>query len=999
MEKKYWKSLEERNGLPLENHGSNDEDASKSLLELINEEVAQKPSSRRNFLKFAGFSFATAAIATSCKNPVSTAIPLLNKPEEVTPGMANYYASTYFDGQDYSSILVKVRDGRPIKVEGNDLSSINKGTCSARVQGSVLSLYDDGSRIKGPMIGGKETTWEMIDKEIMSGLSDADASGKQIVILSPTIISPSTRQLLTEFSFRYPGTRLVTYDPVSVSALLQAHSDTFGIQGIPDYHFEKADLVVSFSADFLGTWISPVEFTRRWAETRKITDHKKSLSKLVVFESCMSLTGANADTRTPLKPSQQSALILNLYNAVASRMGGKTYPAPSSPFDVQALAHELAAAAGKSLVICGINDPALQSIINAINFMLGNYGTTIDLGSMLNIRQGMDQDMETLMDDINAGNVGAIFFLNANPVYDYGNSKGFKESLSKIPMTVSFATAENETSMLCKYVCPDHHYLESWNDAEPRKGVFSLQQPVIRNIFNTRQAQDSLLKWCESQMDYYTGIQAFWKMNLFDKQSTYAEFDNFWNHSLQDGIFETAAETWSLPSFNTTALDTAAANACIETKSSPIELVFYETISLGNGQHANNPWLMEMPDPISKVCWDNFAAVSPSMAEKLGIRNGDVLYFENEKIEIPAFIQPGQAEGTLGIAYGYGHKNLGKVANNVGVNVFHHMKAVDGFRRYSLPVEQVRFIGNNYKLATTQMHHSMEGRPIVRETTLGEWQHKPNAGNELHEIHQKQHKTLYKEFEFAGHHWGMAIDLNACSGCSACVIGCQAENNVAVVGKEQVGLTRIMHWIRIDRYYSEDPQNPSVYFQPIMCQQCDNAPCENVCPVSATNHSNEGLNQMAYNRCIGTKYCINNCPYKVRRFNWYRYATNDAFDYNQNSDLGRMVLNPDVTVRERGVVEKCSFCVQRIQEKKLKAKLENRKVADGEIVPACAQTCPSGAIVFGDLNDPESRVSKLFANQRNYHLLDEIHTLPTVGYLTKVRNRDKSGNKDLTEHL
>jgi len=804
--------------------------------------------------------------------------------------------------------------------------------------------------------------------------------------------------LLTEFSYKYPGTRLVTYDPVSVSALLQANSDTFGIQGIPDYHFEKADLVVSFGADFLGTWISPVEFTRRWAETRKLSDQTKSLSKLVVFESCMSLTGANADTRIPLKPSHQSALILNLYNAIASAMGGKTYPTPPSDIDIQSLANELIASAGKSIVVCGINDLALQVIVNAINYMLGNFGATIDLGDMLNLRQGMDQDMETLMEDMNSGNVGAILFNNTNPAYDYSNAKGFREILSKIPLTVSFATAQNETSILCKYVCPDHHYLESWNDAEPRKGVFSLQQPVIRNIFNTRQVQDSLLKWCDIQMDYYTGIQVFWKMNLFDKQSTYADFDDFWNHSLQDGVFEAASTTWSLPSFDTNALDNAAANASAKTEPSRIELVFYETIALGNGQHANNPWMMEMPDPVSKVCWDNFAAVSPAMADNMGIRNGDVLYFENEKIEIPAFIQPGQAEGTVGIAYGYGHRNLGKVANNIGVNVFHHMKTVNGFRRYSLPVDQVRFIGNNYKLATTQMHHSMEGRPIVRETTLGEWKHKPNAGNELHEFHQKHHKTLYKEFEFAGHHWGMAIDLNACSGCSACVIGCQAENNVAVVGKEEVSLTRIMHWIRIDRYYSDDPQNPSVYFQPIMCQQCDNAPCENVCPVSATNHSNEGLNQMSYNRCIGTKYCINNCPYKVRRFNWFRYATNDAFDYNQNSDLGRMVLNPDVTVRERGVVEKCSFCVQRIQEKKLQAKLENRKVTDGEIVPACAQTCPSGAIIFGDLNDPESRVSKLFENQRNYHLLDEIHTLPTVGYLTKVRNRNKPEGNKLPDH-
>ncbi len=988
MEKKYWKSLEERNDLPVENPGSRDEDASKSLLELINEEIANKPSSRRSFLKLAGFSFATAAIATSCKNPVNTAIPFLNKPEEVTPGMANYYASTYFDGHDFCSILVKVRDGRPIKIEGNDLSSFNKGGTSARVQGSVMSLYDDGGRIKNPLIGGLDTSWEMIDQKILTKLTAAAASGKAIVILTPTVVSPTTRQLFTEFIAKYPGTKVVTYDPVSASAILQANKDCFGLQVVPDYHIEKADVLVSFDADFLGTWLSPVEYTRRWAEGRRLTDNKKNISELYVFESGMSLTGANADKRFAIKPSQQVAVILNLYNEIAVASGGKTYPAPVSTVSVKELAVKLMAAKGKSLVISGINDAAIQVVVNAINMHLGNFGTTIDLGTTLNLRQGFDQDMENLVTEMNAGNVGAIFFYNSNPVYNYGDVTRFREGLKKVPFTLSFATARDETTKLCGYVCPDHHYLESWNDAEPKKDQFTLQQPTIRNIFNTRQVQDSLLKWSGSTLDYHAAIQKYWETSLYGKQSKYGSFRDFWNHSLQEGVFELPNPAWTLPEFNSTALDTAATKTHPATKSGATELVFYETIALGNGYHANNPWMMEMPDPISKVCWDNFAAIPPKMAERDGIQNGDVLYID-ERIELPAFIQPGQAEGTIGIAYGYGRSETGKVADGTGKNVFHFMKAENGFRKNSISVGTVRSIGNQYKLASTQMHHSMENRPIVRETNLSEWQKKPNAGNEIHEEYEKQKFTLYKEFIFAGHHWGLGIDLNTCSGCSACVIGCQAENNVAVVGKEQVAMTRIMHWIRIDRYYSEDPQNPSVYFQPVMCQQCDNAPCENVCPVSATNHSNEGLNQMAYNRCIGTKYCINNCPYKVRRFNWYRYATNEAFDYNMNSDLGRMVLNPDVTVRERGVVEKCSFCVQRIQEKKLLAKLENRELRDGDILPACVQACPAGAMVFGDLNDPESRISKLFNNERTYHLLEDVHTLPSVGYMTKVRNRDE----------
>jgi molybdopterin-containing oxidoreductase family iron-sulfur binding subunit len=406
---------------------------------------------------------------------------------------------------------------------------------------------------------------------------------------------------------------------------------------------------------------------------------------------------------------------------------------------------------------------------------------------------------------------------------------------------------------------------------------------------------------------------------------------------------------------------------------------------MGHGQHSNNPWLMELPDPISKICWDNFAAISPASASQLGVATGNIININD--LELPVFIQPGQADGTISIALGYGHTSFGKVANGVGKNAFKLSGINNDNRQFTRFGVQPAIVGGEYKLASTQMHHSMEGRPIVRETILSNYLESPDSGNELHAGYVEKHVSLYKDAEYQGHHWALAVDLNKCTGCSTCVIACQAENNVPVVGKEEVMKARIMHWMRIDRYYNGDEQNPEVVFQPLMCQHCDNAPCENVCPVSATNHSNEGLNQMAYNRCVGTKYCMNNCPYKVRRFNWFRYATNEKFDYNMNTDLGRLVLNPDVTVRERGVVEKCSLCVQRIQEKKLLAKEENRPLKDGEIVPACAQSCPSGAIVFGDVNDPESDVSKLFKDPRNYHLLEELHTLPSVGYLTLVRNK------------
>ena len=638
-----------------------------------------------------------------------------------------------------------------------------------------------------------------------------------------------------------------------------ANNLTFGSQTIPDYYFDKADVIVSFDADFLGTWLMPVEFTRRFAASRRLNKDKRTISQLTVFESGMSLTGANADYRFPIKPSEQASVILHLYNEIAKASGGTTFAAPTSAVDVTKLAQKLIAAKGKSIVVCGINNVSIQVVVNAINQMLQNYGSTIDFASSLNIRKGIDEEMAGLVKEMNEGKTAAVIFYNVNPVYNYSDPKLLLDGLQKVELSVSIANVKDETSNACKVVAPDHHFLESWNDAEPKKGIYSLQQPTINNIYWTRQIQDSLLKWSGSAVLYNAYLKQYWQDNYKGKQSEYASGADFWNYTLQKGVFELPLAS-AQPTFSAQPLADAAAKVAI-VKSEDLELAFYETIALGNGQHTNNPWMMEMPDPISKVCWDNFAAISPKMASKLGVVTGDMLKLA-DGLELVAFIQPGQAEGTVSIAYGYGRSKSGKVAEGVGVNVFPFMKMEDSNRQSFVATSAVTKTGKKYELASTQSHYSMEGRDIVRETTLTEWQEKPNSGNEMHEEAEKHNISLYKEIKYDGHHWGMSIDLNACTGCSACVIGCQAENNVPVVGKQQVALTRIMHWIRMDRYYSEDVANPSVYFQPVMCQQCDNAPCENVCPVSATNHSNEGLNQMAYNRCIGTKYCINNCPLK-----------------------------------------------------------------------------------------------------------------------------------------
>lgn len=980
MEKKYWSNVEVLKGVTHDtNH--NEEHSSKSLLDIIDEEIKAKPSSRRNFLKFCGFSFATAAIASSCENPVKTAIPYLIKPEEVMPGTANHYASTYFDGYEYNSIVVKVRDGRPIKIEGNPFSSISRGRTTARVQASVLSLYDGTARLQKPTKDGEETDWENADTDIRARLKNIADAGQQTVILTSNIISPSTKALINQFFSMYPG-KHVMYEPVSASGMILANKATMGINGIPDILFDKADVIVSFSADFLGAWLSPCEFAYRYGQARDLQNGRTNMVKHYQFETGLSITGSKADMRYPVKPSEIPAIIIQLHNEIARNSGLPTLEGEGNHDAVRTIAKTLLAAKGKSVIIASDNDPNVQIIINAINNMLGNYGATLDTGKLLLTGQAIDSDMDLLVSEMNNNTVGGIILWNCNPVYDYHNAQAFIDALKNMKVTVSMNSVVNESNEHFRYVLPVPHFLESWDDAEPKTGIFSFSQPAIRNLFNTRQPQDSLLKWMGVNTDYYQFITNQW-INRLGLTS-----EGEWNKILQKGVYEMPV-TLEVPSFNDTLLSDASKLLSAKgNKSSAIEIEVYPSVAMGKGNHSNNPWLMELPDPIAKISWDNFASVSPATAQKLNVVTGNVLLVNNHKL--PVNVQPGQADNTISIALGYGHENFGKVGTGIGANGYKFVTVVNDNRQLYSYTADVKTTAGVFPLAISQKHGSLEGRPIVRETTLDKYKEDPASGNELHAEFEEKHVTLYPETKFPGHHWGMGVDLNKCTGCNTCVIACQAENNIPVVGKDEVAKTRIMHWIRIDRYYSGGEDNPEVVFQPLPCQHCDNAPCENVCPVSATNHSSEGLNQMAYNRCIGTKYCINNCPYKVRRFNWFRYATNEKFDYNMNSDLGRMVLNPDVTVRERGVVEKCTFCVQRIQQMKLQAKIENRPLMDGEILPACVQACPADALVFGDLSDPESKISKLYKEPRNYHLLEELHTLPSVGYLTIVRNKEEN---------
>lgn len=981
MEKTYWQSFE-----------NYEEEQQKSILdkkqavpefsvEGLDETELKAKSSRRDFLKMMGFSVGAVALVTSCQMPVRKAIPLLNQPEDLVPGVPNFYASTFFDGNDYCSILVKTRESRPIKIEGNEMSPLTKGGTNARVQASVLNLYDD-ARLKNPRKGEVDSGWETIDTEISMELKTLQAKGLKVVLLTSTIISPSTKELIKEFTNTYTNVEWVMYDAVSYNAIRKANELNFGTAIIPDYRFDKAKTIVSFDADFLGNWLMPVAYSKQFSANRKLIKGNTKMSRMYMYESNLSLTGANADYRFPIKPSEQTAVLLNLYNEIARATGNETFTAPKVTTDVKLAAIDLLESKGESLVVCGTNDVQAQLIVNAINNLLGNIGTTVDLNTPLYLKQGDDAAMQRIIQEMNQGIVGGVLAYNVNPAYDYPQAEEFKNGLNKVGLKVSFSETLDETALLCNYVCTTNNYLESWNDAEPVKGYFSFQQPTIRPIFNTRQFQDSLLKWIGSPNDFSTYIEEFWNYKKFEVGVDGVSFTSFFNKFKHDGVWMKQSDATVQATFSPQPFNIA------KQPESGIELVVYEKIAMGVGKYTNNPWLLELPDPITTATWDNYLCVSPQFAKENNLAKEDVVLL-NGMFEIPVVVLPGQAYGTAAIALGYGRTAAGKAGNNIGKNAYPLTHVRDGYLTLNGKIVTIEKVaGKTYPLAMTQMHNDMEDRPIVRETTLKEYKQNPISGNEQHIIDEKNNVTLYQKVNYDGIHWGMTIDLTSCTGCANCVIACQAENNTPVIGKEQVRQRRIMHWMRIDRYFSKDPENPEVYHMPVMCQHCDNAPCENVCPVAATNHSSEGINQMAYNRCIGTKYCINNCPYKVRRFNWFSYVNNNEFDYNMNSDLGKMVLNPDVIVRQRGVVEKCSLCFQRIQEKKLLAKIENRELREGEVITACQQTCPTDAIQFGNLKNAESVVVQNNKEARMYHLLEHLHTLPSTSYLTKVRNKD-----------
>ena len=1014
--KKYWKSVEElnENSSIVETLRNNEFVEEIPIDEFLSDKEALSSSSttRRDFLKYVGFTTAAATLA-ACEGPVHKSIPYVLQPEQIVPGVADYYATSMFDGFDFANLLVKTREGRPIKIENNTIAGA-KFAANARVHASVLSLYDS-MRLKRTKVAQKDATWQEADLKIKASLADAKTKGGQIVLLTNTLASPSTEKLIAEFIAKNPTAKHVVYDAVSESAALDAFETVFGERALVDYDFSKANTIVSLDADFLGDWQGG-SFGSGYAKGR--IPQAGKMSKHYQFEANMTLSGAAADKRVPMTIANQKQALVKIYNIITGS-AVSTRKVDNEDVIIRA-AQQLKAAASKGLLVSGIQDKNAQLLVLAINQALASEAFST-IGTR-QIRKGSNEKVAQLVADMNAGSVHTLIMSGVNPVYTLADSAKFVSGLKKVKLSAAFSLREDETASITTIAIPAPHYLESWNDLILTKGTYSLTQPTIRPLFSSKQFQEGLLSWIGNSADYYDYIKA--------NAASYTNGAS-WNQTVHDGVAVGASAGASASS----ADYAGAANALAQSKpANGFELVLYTKTGLGDGQQANNPWLQEFPDPITRVAWDNYVTVSKADADALKLDNNIVangglngsyatLSVNGIKLEnVPVIVQPGQAKGTLGMALGYGKKVGLKEEMQVGLNAY---AFYTGFN--NLQSATIEAASGEHEFACVQSQKTLMGRgDIIKETTLEifntkeakEWNTVPMVSLDHKEVPATS-VDLWDSFDRSvGHHFNLSIDLNACTGCGACVIACHAENNVPVVGKSEIRRSRDMHWLRIDRYYSSEEtftednekkenfdglfgkkgslggfgemesaaDNPQVAFQPVMCQHCNHAPCETVCPVAATSHGRQGQNQMAYNRCVGTRYCANNCPYKVRRFNWFLYNGNDEFDFHMNDDLGRMVINPDVNVRSRGVMEKCSMCIQKTQLTILTAKREGREVGVNEFQTACSAACSTGAMVFGDVNNKEDQVAKLAEDKRMYHLLESVGTKPNVFYHVKVRN-------------
>jgi molybdopterin-containing oxidoreductase family iron-sulfur binding subunit len=1034
----YWRSFREL---------YNDPEFDKAVKQEFSEEVTKdfdlkglSAFSRRKFLALLSASAAFAAAGCYNGRDKGEIIPYNKKPEEIIPGIPNYYASTCTGCSEACGTLVKTREGRPIKVDGNPDHPVNKGKICPRGQASIMNLYDP-ARIKEPQFntggGFTNTSWENADEKILAEIKNAVSSGKEIAVISHTINSPSTKAMLDEFIKAFPVTKVYSYEYINNSNGVNALSRAYGKREFPVVKLYEANIIVAMECDFLGTEGSFTENTRMFAETRDAVSGSRDFSRLYAIEGSFSLTGANADYRIRIRPDAIEEFALALINEFAgkrkvSALSGDTnitsasqnhsLDAFISKYNLNAnyvkhLIEDISANQGKTVFLAGSKlSESAHVAVNMLNEVVGGsklFSTESTGFEVLPL--STKQDIETLIGNMNADKVGVVIHFGSNPAYHFAPDYGYISAIAKVPMVVTLTDLPNESMDVCKYVLPINHDLESWGDFKTRTGFYSLQQPVIAPLYNTRQKEAILLNWLKGGFNdklYRDYVMSGWEKSVYTQAGSPLGFKQYWNTALHDGVVTVNESTQSAPADTTGQTTTSpviisAAGYKMQNTGffgqtvgktnigNDFCLVINPTINLGDGRFANNGWLQELPHPLSKLVWDNYAAVSPATAAEFGLNNNDLIEIdvEGRKVTLPVFIQAGLADRTIETQLGYGRRRAGEVGSNIGVDVTLLMSknAAHSDRMYSNA--KISKAGGTYELVTTQEHYAMdnpryqdlhEKREIIIERTYNDYKKDPKLIK--HELKEEQMFSISKEHLYQGVKWGMSIDLNKCTGCSACTVACYAENNIPVVGKDQVKLSREMAWIRIDRYYSGTPEEPKVSMQPMTCQHCDNAPCENVCPVVATNHSPDGLNQMVYNRCVGTKYCSNNCPYKVRRFNFYDFRDHLHEGYYK-SPVYSLMSNPEVTVRSRGVMEKCTFCIQRIMEERQHATEQNRGVDGDKVTTACQDACPANAIVFGDyVVNKDSLIRKYREHDLGYHVIEETNTRPNVTYIAQLRN-------------
>jgi MoCo/4Fe-4S cofactor protein with predicted Tat translocation signal len=927
------------------------------------------PVNRRAFVKLMGASLALAGVTACTRQPAEQIVPYVRQPEEIVPGKPLFFATAMPMPGHVLPLLVESHEGRPTKIEGNPDHPENRGTTDAFAQAAVLGLYDP-DRTRTITNAGRIESWGVFLTALKSAVEASRAQGGAgIRLLTGSVTSPTLAAQIRQVQAEFPSLKWHQWEPAGRAAAHAGALLALGEYADARYHLDKADVLVSLDADFLAAGPGSLRHAREFADRRRVTGGAREMNRLYVLEPTPSPTGSIADHRLPL----QSAGVALFAHALAAAVGVAGVPAVQAERYktwLDPIVRDLQAHRGRSVVVVGDDQPAeVHALGLAINQALGNVGQTVTFAEPVEARPTDELgSLWELVNDMAAGRVDTLLVLDSNPVYTAPADMRFADRLGKVRLRVHLGLYQDETASLCHWQIPMAHFLEAWSDGRAADGTVTLVQPLIAPLYGGRSAHE-LLAALTSQAGQsgYEIVRAYWQRRSGLQG---ADFEKFWRKALHDGL---------VPGTQAAARPLVARVPPLGPRppATGLEIAFRPDPSVFDGRFANNGWLQELPKPSSKLTWDNAAFVSPKTAERLGLHSEDTveLRYRGRRLTAPVWIVPGQASDTVTVCLGYGRTNAGSVGNGTGFNAYalrtsHALSASHGL--------ELAPTGERWPLASAQNQQTMAGREIVRSATLREFEAKPDFAHERVEAPRRD-LTLYPEYEYKGHAWAMAIDLGTCIGCNACVVACNAENNIAVVGKTEVSRGHRMHWLRVDRYYKGDPEQPEAFNAPVPCMQCENAPCEVVCPVAATSHSSEGLNDMVYNRCVGTRYCSNNCPYKVRRFNFFLYQ-----DWNTPSL--KMLRNPDVSVRSRGVMEKCTYCVQRINAAKIEAEKENRAVADGEVVTACQAACPTRAIVFGDQNDRGSRVAKLKAEPLNYGMLEDLNTRPRTTYLAAVRN-------------